>query len=169
MNWPIFLNASKCVYITVTNMKTPLSLPLRYQQCALENRRWIQVPRRQTAYKILMDPLMEYAYEIWDPHTTQDVPKLARVQRLALHSIYSKYRRLDFPTATYSEANLPVLKTRRKEKRFKLLYTILNDFQNIDKTAYVIFDVSRITRNKHSHTIRQPQCFKDYFKYSFSP
>lgn len=121
------------------------------------------------AYKTLIRPLMEYACEIWDPHNVNDVLKLEKVQRLALRFIFSKYRRLNSPTALYSKANIPLLKVRRKEKRLKFLYMIINGLLQIDKTAYLVPDESRITRNKHSRALHQPRFFKDCFKYSFFP
>ncbi|CAN7979571.1 unnamed protein product [Ixodes pacificus] len=112
---------------------------------------------------------MEYACKIWDPHTVKDVLKLEKVQRLALRFIFSKYRRLDSPTALYSKANIPLLKLRRKEKRLKCSCMIINGLWQIDKTAYLFPDESRITRKKHSRALHQPRFFKDCFRYSFFP
>lgn len=74
------------------------------------------------AYKTCVRPVLEYACEVWDPHTAANIVKLESVQRKALRFIFNKYRRLDSVSDLYRRGGLETLEFRRKKSRLKLLY-----------------------------------------------
>lgn len=131
--------------------------------------KFASVETRLTTYKTLIRPLLEYASEVWDPHVMYLERELERVQRLAVRFIFSSYRRLESPTQLCSQAGLPSLSSRRKTKRLKLIFMILNDLVFIDKASYITPHQSRISRNKHSRHIQEYRYNKECFKNSFFP
>ena len=76
------------------------------------------------AYKTLVRPVLESACVAWDPGTPE-ADKLNKVQRLAVHYIRSRYRRLDSPSDIINSLELESLRARRKTMRLKFLYLII--------------------------------------------
>lgn len=61
---------------------------------------------RLLLYKTFIRPILDYASNVWDPHTTYDVVDLERVQRIAVRFIYNMYASYVSPTDLCSRAGL---------------------------------------------------------------
>lgn len=116
---------------------------------------------------MLVRPMLEYACEVWDPYVKELQLKLESVQRQALRFIYSSYRRQDSVSPLYDRASLPLLQVRRKQKRLKLFYSIINNLTLVDMHRYIDEDTSRINRNKHGQHVKERRFNKECFRYSF--
>ena len=66
-----------------------------YQQLCLVRRNTRNLPKsfRETAYKSLLRPHVEYCSSVWDPHTLSDTQKIERIQRQAARYVTGDYRR----------------------------------------------------------------------------
>ena len=48
---------------------------------------------KEHCYKASVRPIIEYATNIWAPHTTQDISKIEMLQRRAAHFVCNRYKR----------------------------------------------------------------------------
>lgn len=72
------------------------------------------------AFEMSIRQKLEYASEVWDPHTKKLLLKLKRIEKLAPQFIYSKYKRLDSPTELFLKAGISILEKRRWIKRLDM-------------------------------------------------
>ena len=99
-----------------------------YQQLCFVRRNTRNLPKsfRETAYKSMIRPHVEYCSSVWDPHTLSDTQKIERIQRQAARYVTGDYRR----SSSVSEmlhnlkwTNLHV-STRRSVNRLTMIYNI---------------------------------------------
>ena len=66
-----------------------------YQQLCFVRRNTRNLPKsfRETAYKSLIRPHVEYCSSVWDPHTLSDTQKIERIQWQAARYVTGDYRR----------------------------------------------------------------------------
>lgn len=74
-------------------------------------------------YLSLVRPHLEYAVQLWDPHTQRDINKLESVQRFALKVISHQW------DVGYEDllcaVNIPTLSTRRLDLKLAYVYNIV--------------------------------------------
>ena len=112
---------------------------------------------------------LEYAAEIWDPHTKNDILKLERVQRKAVRFIYGKYARKDSPSLLMSQNGIQTLQTRRKINRLVLLHNTLAAKNNMVLPSSVCRPTTRRTRHSHEHLLAPIFARTNAHKYGFFP
>lgn len=121
------------------------------------------------AYTSLVRSLLEYGNIIWSPSTKQQITKLEGIQRKALRFIYNKYRHTDSPTKLIKKAGLLTLMNRTRLARAKFIHELIHGHLNIDVSAYLTFDQTRTTRQKHPMRLNEYSFNTNCFKYSFFP
>ncbi len=123
---------------------------------------------RETAYKTLVRPQVEYASTVWSPYTTSYINKVEKVQRRAARWVQNNFSHYDSVTCMQKDLGWQTLQYRRDITRVTMFYKIVNCFVAVPIPTYLERPV-RITRHMHTKSFRQIHTNASYFKYSFFP
>ena len=104
---------------------------------------------KRTAYLSLCRPIIEYAGEVWDPHTKKLIDQLEMVQRRAVRFIYN-IKGVASITSYREKLCLDTLEDRRRNARISLLHHLLESGLHSSLAAH--FD--RLVHQNHSHMTR---------------
>ena len=119
---------------------------------------------KESAYKGMVRPILEYGSSVWDPHPDKLQKELEKVQNRAARFVTRNY---DYETGILGQLKWESLKKRRKDNRLILLYKCLKG-----KAKLPIDDLipkTRRGRNQHSLAFQIPSASKDVYMYSFFP
>lgn len=119
------------------------------------------------AYRMIVQPILEYANVVWFPFTNELIDRLEGVQRKALRFIFNKYKLTDSPTSLLKQSGMLTLQNRAKLARLKFLYQLIHGEINIDTSKVISFSRTRPTRHKHPHTLVERRYNSNCFKYSY--
>ena len=129
--------------------------------------------RKETSYKALVRPQIEYASSVWDPHTSANIHLIEMVQRRAARWVLSKYRHGPNTTSVSDmllHLQWQTLAERRRHARLVLLYKIVHNLVAINIYTHLSQQLlRRSTRNTNAHQFTVPDSRVDYHKYSFFP
>ena len=104
------------------------------------NTRNLQKSFRETAYKSLIRPHVEYCSSVWDPHTLSDTQKIERIQRQAARYVTGDYRRSSSVSEMLHNLKWTNLSTRRSVNRLTMIYKILNGHSAITPNNFFEFN-----------------------------
>jgi hypothetical protein len=121
---------------------------------------------KDRAYQSLVRPKLEYSCSVWDPYITENIYKIEQVQRRAARYACHRHHNTSSVTEMIHSLDWPTLQERRLKTRLHIFYKIINNKIAVPYDNILIHSQSR-TRSTHSNTIRQIQCNKDSFKFSF--
>lgn len=128
----------------ITNVTNDSNRVLGYLR---RNLRFCSTSVKLLTYQTLIRPKLEYACAIWDPHLSNLSNTLESVQNRAARFIFSDYSYHTSVTNLKSQANLPLLETRRKVRRLCLFHK----FYHSGTAPNVIKEVHR-----HSDRVHHP-------------
>ena len=139
-----------------------------YQQlCFIRiNTRNLPKSFRETAYKSLIRPHVEYCSSVWDPHTLSDTQKIERIQRQAARYVTGDYRRSSSVSEMLHNLTWTNLSTRRSVNRLTMIYKILNGHSAITPNNFFEFNKTQ-TRKEHNLTLRTYQPRGNIDKFAF--
>ena len=123
---------------------------------------------RQTAYKALVRPVLEYSSTVWSPPTQSNIDKLEMTQRRAARWVCNNYSYQASVTDMLQTLKWRSLEDRRSDARLCLLFKIIYGLVAINMPAYIRHPV-RISRHQHPLAFCQIPTRFDYYKYSFFP
>ena len=125
---------------------------------------------RETAYRALVRPLLEYASSAWDSLTATATGRLEMVQRRASRMVFNQWEQKASVSELLNRLNWPCLADRRAEKRLKLFRSIhfgtvstnMNTYLN-PKTA------NRPSRTDHGQAYEIPHSRTSFHRDGFFP
>ena len=123
---------------------------------------------KETAYKALVRPTLEYCSTVWDPYTAKNINVVEMVQRRAARWVLNRFNRKDSVTAMLSTLKWKTLESRRTIARLSMLYKMRNRLVFYDDIKLQPVDHLYSTRFKE-YAYKQPITTRDYYKYSFYP
>ena len=121
---------------------------------------------KETAYKTLVRPILEYASSCWDPFRKGDIINIEAVQRRAARFCMNNYKQLSSVTKMIDELGWATLKDRRRDARLQLMHKIMKGDVGINADDYIQFMGENRTRG-NSVRIKRDFVKKDVHKYSF--
>ena len=123
---------------------------------------------KETAYKALVRPHLEYSSTVWDPHYLNDINTLEKVQRKAARFVLGKYRQRESPTEMMKDLKWNSLQERRLVARQTMLHKIISKTAAVQLPDY-ISKPRRITRGQHSRSFTNISASTDSYQFSFFP
>ena len=124
---------------------------------------------RETAYKTLVRPALEYGSAAWDPYYDKDIKKLERVQRKAARFCAGNYNHHANVTEMLKDLSWDTLATRRKTGRLSFMYKLTHNLIDCSAENHLKPNNERRTRGSHDFKFLVPRAKKDIFKFSFFP
>lgn len=120
------------------------------------------------AYKALVRPKLEFSSTVWDPHTSNQINQIEKVQRRAARFTCSRYHNTSSVSDMLEDLNWPLLKVRRLKTRLIMFYKIIHCHVAIYPTN-LLFPVDTRTRHANPNCFRQIRTNKDIYRFSFYP
>ena len=124
---------------------------------------------RETAYRALVRPTLEYGSAAWDPYYEKDIQKLERVQRRAARFFTGNYNPYASVPEMLQELNWETLATRRKTARLSFMYKLSHKLTDFSVAPHLKPNSERRTRGSQPFKFVVPRAKKDVFKFSFFP
>ena len=121
---------------------------------------------KKQCYVALVRPVMEYASEIWDPQTQNNITALERVQRRSTRFIMNDYSRESSVTLMMKDLQLQPLRERRAHTKATTFYKAINGL--LEVPTYHLLPQHTITRG-HSRRYQIPNSRLATTKASFYP
>ena len=163
----VHVRASKCLFVHahVSNICTKANRTLGFLRRNLS-----ACPQdvKESAYKGLVRPVLEYGSSVWDPSSILLQEELEKVQKRAARFVTGNYLyETGSMTGILEQLKWESLKKRRRDSRIIMLYKGLKGAASIPTNDLV--PPIRHVRNHHSLAFQTPFANTDIYKCSFFP
>ena len=106
---------------------------------------------KQSAYKALVRPILEYAGTVWDPYQDDHIRAVEKVQRRAARWVGNDFYPFSSVEEMLNNLEWPTLQTRRKRARLTMFYKFHHGIVCIDSKCLPSVSASRrSSRRTHS-------------------
>lgn len=117
---------------------------------------------KETAYKTIVRPTLEYCSTVWDPHSQQQARNLEQVQRRAARWVTGRFHNTSSVSNMISDLGWKDLAQRRAVSRLTMLFKITKGLVDIPIGFYVNFQRNGVHLQPiHART--------NYYQFSFFP
>ena len=122
---------------------------------------------KETAYKTLARPKLQYACSAWDPHHQKDKAPLERIQQKAARFVTGNYDRTTSVTERLQDLQWDTLETMRRQARLSTICKMCHSLLDGDWGDYLITNRESRTLESHDFKFIVPKGHKDNFRFSF--
>ena len=125
---------------------------------------------KETAYKALVRPLLEYAAPVWDPYTANEIEALEKIQRRAARWVTSRNRQTSCVDSILEQLDWSPLQLRRKKARLEMFYKFHHGLISINSKYLPKPSKSRLSsRNNNNQSYDISTCTTRYRQMVFFP
>ena len=125
---------------------------------------------KSALYKSMVQPILEYASNVWSPYHNKDIQCIKTIQRRAARFTVNCYSRYKSVSNILQKLNWPTLEEHRNELKLIMMYKIRSSWPctyTTNSTSNSLF--SNGTIRGHNNRFLQPATRTDIYKYSFFP
>ncbi|KAI8515269.1 hypothetical protein Bbelb_060820 [Branchiostoma belcheri] len=112
---------------------------------------------KNTCYKALVRPQLEYCASVWDPYTAGGVQAVERVQRRAARMVMNDYARTSSVTEMLQKLQWPTLANRRREAQWNSLPAQAVQAQSVEAFRASLLDTPHGVGSLGMRTQRYPR------------
>ena len=123
---------------------------------------------KNTTYRTLVRPKLEYASSAWNPYTQCNIDKIEMVQRRAARFVYNDYSCYNSVSFMINSLGWESLEQRRLTNQACMFYKIYNGLVGISLPPEVT-PITRVSRQPNCAPFQQLVTLNDTYKYSFYP
>lgn len=117
---------------------------------------------KMIAFNTVVRPVLEYASQVWSPHTKALIDQIERIQRRAVRWIF-RLEKLDSVSECMEANSVEKLEKRRQDLDLTFLKKIEFGLYDLDLNSYINFNQAYLTR----HGAINPHFGTDQYKFSF--
>ena len=123
---------------------------------------------KETAYKGLVRPILEYCSPVWDPYSIMKyTSNIEKVQRRAARFVFNRYHNMSSPTDMIWQLEWESLEQRHRKARLTMFYKIQHGLVAVPLPAIVTWALR--PRPGYPHQYQTNYCRTDSYKNSFFP
>ncbi len=123
---------------------------------------------KETAYKSLVRPALDYACTVWGPYTAVLTNTVEMVQHRATRYVCSRYHNSSSVSGMIEQLGWDTLEERRAKYLLCMFYKVVNGLLDIPAGAY-LQEAKPLPSHNHLATYIQQQARTQYYQYSYFP
>ena len=103
---------------------------------------------KETFYKALVRPILEYASTVWDPFTENEISSVEKVQGRAARWVSNRYRQTSCVDSIMDSLEWPTLQHRHRKARLQLVFKFHHGLISVSSSYLPRPSSSRLSSRK---------------------